>query len=322
MGRTSLLQRIFALNVAVFALAGLVLALTPATVSAEIARREAAVLVAVLLTISAIDFVLLRRALAPLRRLATLMETVEPLHPGRRLPLDESHEEIRRLTIAFNGMLERLEDERRGSVARSLTAQEAERLRVAQELHDGIGQSLTALMLQIDRAARDAPEPLQSELADARETTRTLLREVRDVAIRLRPEALDDLGLENALEALCRRIDEQSEVSVRLSVAPDLPPLAPEAELVVFRVAQEALTNTLRHAGAATAALTLEGGGDGDVTLLARDDGAGLGDSVPGGGIQGMHERALLLGGTCQLQTLPDGGTEVRLRLPIAEVAA
>lgn len=322
-GRLSLLQRIFVLNLAVFVGAGLVLALTPATVSTEIARLEAVVLVAVLASLSVVDFVLLRRALAPLRRLTTLMETVEPLHPGRRLPLEASPEEIRRLTVAFNRMLARLEEERRSSVERSLTAQEAERLRVAQELHDGIGQSLTALMLQIDRAARDAPAPLQADLEGAREATRALLGEVRDVAVRLRPEALDDLGLANALEALCRRVGEQSGLEVRLFADPALPPLSPEAELVIFRVAQEALTNTLRHAGATTAELTLAVGDDGDVTLLARDDGRGLDGSVAGAGIQGMHERALLLGGVCELHPPPQGGgTEVRLLLPAGGVLA
>ena len=271
MGHPSLLKRIFVINLAVFGLAVLVLALTPATVSADIARLEAVVLVALLAITAAVDFLLLRRALAPLRRLATEMETVEPLHPGRHLRADEPYEEIGRLTAAFDGMSQRLADERRRSVERSLTAQEAERLRVAQELHDGIGQSLTALMLQIDRAARGAPEPLQSELAAAREAARALLGEVRDVAIRLRPEALDDLGLTNALQALCVRVGEQSGLPVALDVDPKLPALSPEAELVIFRIAQEALTNTLRHARASRAELTLNDDGDGVVTLLVRD---------------------------------------------------
>jgi two-component system sensor histidine kinase UhpB len=323
-GHPSLLKRIFVINLAVFGLAVLVLALTPATVSAEIARLEAVVLVALLAIAAAVDFLLLRRALAPLGQLATEMESVEPLHPGRRLRADERYEEIRRLTIAFDGMSQRLEDERRRSVERSLTAQEDERLRVAQELHDGIGQSLTALMLQIDRAARGAPEPLQGELADAREAARALLGEVRDVAIRLRPEALDDLGLANALEALCLRIGAQSGLSVTLDVDPRLPALSPEAELVIFRIAQEALTNTLRHAGASRAQLALAGGrnGDGAVTLVVRDDGRGLDGSDAGAGIQGMHERALLLGGVCQLQSAPAGGTEVRLSLDREKVTA
>ncbi|MDO8187288.1 histidine kinase [Conexibacter sp. JD483] len=325
----SLLQRIFTLNVAVIVLAGLLLALTPATVSSEIARLEAVVLLALLAAVSAVDYVLLRRALAPLRRLTGLMETVEPLHPGRRLPSQDAPPELRRLTEAFNRMLDRLEDERRGSVARSLTAQEAERLRVARELHDGIGQSLTALMLQIDRVAKHAPPPLDDELTEAREATRALMGEVRDVALRLRPEALDDLGLEEALAALCDRVGAQGGIAVRLTVAPALPPLSEQAELVIYRVAQEALTNTLRHAGARSAELTLGPARTGDtgagaLALTARDDGRGLGASAPGAGIQGMHERALLLGGSCSLTAVAadGGGTEVRLLLPRAAVAA
>lgn len=314
MGRASLLTRIFLLNAAVFALAGLVLALTPATVSAEIALREAAVLVAVLGATLLVNFVLLRRAFRPLRRLTELMETADPLHPGRRLLVDGDDEEIRRLTAGFNDMLARLENERRESVHRSLAAQEGERLRVAQELHDGVGQSLTALLLQIERAARQAPDPLRGELEDAREATRELLDEVRGVAGRLRPEALDDLGLTNALAALAQRVTEQSGVPVRRSVDATLPPLSPQTELVIYRVAQEALANTLRHADASSAELALTAA-DGHVTLTVRDDGRGLDGSIPGAGIRGMHERALLLDATCKLTTLPHGGTQVRLEI-------
>jgi two-component system, NarL family, sensor histidine kinase UhpB len=320
MGRASLLTRIFLLEVVVFALAGLVLALTPATVSAEIALREAAVLFAVLAATLAVSFLLLRRAFVPLRRLTELMETVEPLHPGQRVPVYGDDEEIRRLTAAFNDMLARLEAERRESVRRSLAAQEGERLRVARELHDGVGQSLTALLLQIGRASGSAPEPLRGELDDAREAAREVLNEVRDVASRLRPEALEDLGLANALAALTTRVAEQSGIPVRRAIDAELPPLSPQAELVIYRVAQEALANTLRHARASRAELSLIAAG-GRVTLIVRDDGRGLDGSVPGAGIQGMHERALLLDATCELTTLPQGGTEVRLDID-AEAAA
>lgn len=320
MARASLLTRIFLLNAAVFALAGLVLALTPATVSAEIALREAAVLIGVLAATLLVSFLLLRRAFRPLRRLTELMETADPLHPGSRLPVYGDDEGIRRLTTAFNDMLARLEDERRRSVRRTLAAQEGERLRVAQELHDGVGQSLTALLLQIGRAARSAPPPLDAELADAREAAREVLEEVRGVAGRLRPEALDDLGLANALAALAQRVSEQSGLPVRRAIDPALPPLSPEAELVIYRVAQEALANALRHAGASSVELALAAA-NGTVTLTVRDDGRGLAGTTPGSGIQGMLERALLLDAACELTTRPQGGAEVRLRVD-AEAAA
>lgn len=314
----SLFTRIFLLNAGVVLLAALVLALTPASVSSEIRLREAAVLVAVLAAVLLASFLLLRRAFSPLRRLTELMETIELLRPGRRLPVYGEDEEIRRLTAAFNDMLARLEDERRESVRRSLAAQEGERLRVAQELHDGVGQSLTALMLQIERSARQAPEPLREELVAAREATRELLNEVRGVASRLRPEALDDLGLPNALAALCQRVADQSGIAVRRTISVELPPLSPQAELVIYRVAQEALANTLRHADARSAELALTAA-DGRVALVVRDDGRGLDGTVPGAGIQGMLERALLLDGTCELRTRPEGGTEVRLEIGARE---
>jgi two-component system sensor histidine kinase UhpB len=316
--RTSLLTRIFALNVAIFAVAGLVLALTPATVSSEIALREAIVLAVVLAGTLAVNFVALRHAFRPLRRLTEAMETLEVVPPGRRIPVVGQDAEIMRLTAAYNEMLDRLEGERRESVRRSLAAQEGERLRVARELHDGIGQSLTALLLQIERIARQAPEDLHEQLVDAREATRATLDEVREVARRLRPEALDDLGLANAIAALCQRVAEQGGIAVQRRVDAHLAPLSPEGELVVFRVAQEALTNTLRHAGATAADVRLRADGD-VVELVVRDDGRGLEGSVPGSGIAGMHERALLLDGTCALRTRPEGGTEVRLRIPNTE---
>ncbi len=320
MGRASLFTRIFLLEVAVFALAGLVLALTPATVSAEIALREAVVLFAVLAATLAVSFLLLRHAFRPLRQLTELMETVDPLHPGSRLPVYGDDEEIRRLTAAFNEMLARLEVERRESVRRSLAAQEGERLRVAQELHDGVGQSLTALMLQLGRAAQAAPPPLRDELADAREAARALLGEVRDVAGRLRPEALDDLGLANALAALAQRVAEQSGLPVRRAIDAALPPLSPQAELVIYRVAQEGLANALRHADASSVELSLRAVDD-TIALTVRDDGRGLDGSTPGAGIQGMHERALLLEAVCDLTTLPQGGTEVRLEVDAGAAA-
>ena len=106
---------------------------------------------------------------------------------------------------------------------------------------------------------------------------------------------LGDLGLGKAISALCERLGEQSGIAIGCDIDPELPQLAPEAELVTYRVAQEALTNTLRHSGAQRAAVTLEQDGE-DVLLTVADDGRGLGDSDPGAGIQGMRERALLIG--------------------------
>src|SRR5947209_1347950 len=124
---------------------------------------------------------------------------------------------------------------------------------------------------------------------------RRSLDDVRRIAIELRPEALDDLGLASALTVLAERVTEHVGVEVSERIAPDLPPLPAETELVVYRVAQEALTNVARHSASSRAEVAL--GRDGDrIILTVRDHGLGLPPhSVPGTGIRGMTERASLI---------------------------
>lgn len=319
----SLLRRIFLLNAVVLVAAAIALVLTPATVSAPIVWGEVAVLILALAAILVADLILLRRAFAPLRKLTELLAKVEPLRTGERIPSYGGEVEIVELTSAYNEMLDRLEEERRRSVRRSLEAQEGERSRVARELHDEIGQSLTAQLLHLDRILRFAPEELRPELAAAREATRETLAQVRGIAARLRPEALDDLGLADALASLCRRVADQSGLVVRRNLDPALPPLRPEIELVIYRVAQEAMTNALRHSGATTIAVELTSAADRDrVRLRVRDDGDGLGDWRPGAGIEGMRERALMAEGVCRIGAADGGGTEVLIDLPVNGGAA
>ena len=199
----------------------------------------------------AVHLVLLRRTLAPLRVLTEMMGTIDARRPGRRSPPLPPHTaELVALAGAFNAMLDRLEAERRDSARRALAAQEEERLRIAREMHDQIGQTLTALTIQAERAA-GADGPVDREVLErlARAALESL-EDVRRIGRELRPEALDDLGLGNALIALCRRTSAQSGLRVSHELARGLPPLRPEVELVVYRVAQEAVTNALRHARA------------------------------------------------------------------------
>ena len=112
-------------------------------------------------------------------------------------------------------------------------------------------------------------------------------------------------------------VSRQAGLEVRRSISPDLPPLSAEAELVIYRVAQEALTNTVRHSGATHAWLSLRGTDDGGVVLEVEDDGRGIGDAQGGaGGIRGMRERALLVHGALELGSGTRGGTRVRLSVP------
>lgn len=316
-GRASLFTRVFLVNAAVLVAAVLTLVLSPVTVSDPIALEEIFVLVAGLMVLLILNFALFRRTFSPLTRLTALMRTIDLLRPGRRIPTDHADAEVAELTESFNQMLDRLEEERRQSTRRSLMAQEQERRRVAQELHDELGQSLTALVLQLDRLARAAPDRLREELVEAREAARAGLEDARQIAQRLRPEALGELGLPSALMTLADRVSEQGGVRVVHRVDERLPQLSEEIELVVYRVAQESLTNVVRHASASEAMLTLRNNSDG-ITLCVADNGSGINGVWPGAGIQGMRERALLVGAALGVRTRPEGGTEVRLQVSTA----
>ena len=153
-------------------------------------------------------------------------------------------------------------------------------------------------------------------MLEAQETARDSLEEVRRIARKLRPEALDDLGLASALHVLGERVAEHSELEVDVHVQPGLPEFGGDAELVLYRVAQEALTNVARHAGARRAEVRLELSG-GRPRLEVDDDGAGFPRSgLEGGGVRGMRERAVLIGATLRLGPSPLGGARVTLELP------
>jgi two-component system sensor histidine kinase UhpB len=314
--RMPLLWRVFATNAAVLAAATLLLVVSPATVSFPIALAELIVLVAGLGAMLALDLALLRRAFGPLRRLTAMMRGVDPLRPGGRAPVATSDPDVVELTGAFNEMLDRLEFERRDSARRALSAQESERRRIARELHDEVGQVLTAVLLQLDRLQRELDERQRGEVQEAREAVRASLEDVRAIASRLRPEALDDLGLSAALAALTNEVARHAGVHVERSLATVEPPLLPEEELVVYRVAQEALTNAVRHGHARRVSLTLASRARA-VELTVRDDGAGfeVDAAADGAGLRGMRERAVLIDAELDVTSRPGQGTIVRLRM-------
>ena len=315
--RGSLVTRVFLANAAVLVVAVLAIALSPASIPSPTSVEAAVILAAGVAVVLLVNLFVINRALAPIDRLARAMAHAEPLQPGERVPLPAGEPDVLGLTVAFKEMLERLENERRLSVRRSLTAQEDERRRLAQELHDEIGQTLTAVVLQLDRLARDAPGSLAEDAAEARESARASLQDVRRIAHSLRPEALEELGLVNALDALCDRITEQGGLPVERMLEP-LPGLDEERELVVYRVAQQALTNALSHSRAERCSLVL-GAAEGRLVLRVSDDGGGIRNGRPGAGIQGMRERALLVGGKLSVDSQDGVGTEVRLELPLKD---
>jgi len=321
--RNSLLWQLFAANAVILAVAMLVLLLAPVSVSQEVVLTEALTLSVGLAAMLVVNLHLLRRTLEPLRQLSVTMAAVDLRRPGRRLARQTTRDaDVQALADSFNAMLDRLESERRNSARLALAAQEDERKRIAHEIHDQVGQLLTALTLQAQRAAAGRapadPEALE-QLAD---TALEALDEVRRIGRELHPEALDDLGLGNALIALCRRLSSQSGVRIDPRIE-RVPALRSEVDLVVYRVAQEAITNALRHASASRVTVRLRAV-DSAVELTVGDDGRGFPGQLPDGtaGITGMRERASLVAGTLDLDSAPERGAEVRLRIPLGEAMA
>jgi two-component system sensor histidine kinase UhpB len=307
----SLFWRLFVPNVAVLLAAGTVLWIEPA--NGRLIALAGGVLAMVL-----VNIVLMRRAFAPLARLTSLMERVDPLHPGDRLPDIGPESEVSMLTRSFNRMLDRLERERRESARRELAAQERERARIARELHDEVGQNLTALAMLLTRLADEAGEPTASRLVEARAATLGTVDDVRRLARQLRPDLLDELGLVAALTTLCDRIAASAGIRISRDLPGELSSLNPETQTVLYRVAQESLTNVVRHSQANEARLALRVGPDGSIVLAVADDGIGLPDRLrSNGGIRGMRERALLVDGELDVRSPGPGGTLVTLRVPV-----
>jgi two-component system sensor histidine kinase UhpB len=251
------------------------------------------------------------------------METVDLLRPGQRLPTNTS-DEVGRVVHAFNEMLDRLETERRESGRRALAAQEAERLRIARGLHDEVGQVLTGVLLQLDAVSDAVASGRRHELVETKQAVRQALEEVRRISRELRPEMLEHLGLVSALTELARTFSRLSGTRVDRKFAPELLPLTPEAELAVYRIAQESLTNVARHSSAQRVTIALEPGAD-SVVLRVTDDGNGFaGGTAPEGhgGLRGMRERAVLVGGALAIRPGREGGVEVRLEVPAVPVDA
>lgn len=312
-----LFWRVFLMNAIVFALGTAVLALTPVTVSFPLALTEAVVLVVGLAAMLVANAFLVRLTLTPLEQLASLMERIDLLRPGQRLRADGPREATD-VIDAFNEMLERLETERRLSSGRVHAEQEAERRRLAQELHDEIGQSLTALLLGLRRCIDVSSGEARSTLLEMQATTRASLDELRRIVRQLRPEALDELGLVSALNALGTAFSRHTGLRLERRFSNHLPPLTADAELALYRVAQESLTNVARHSAAARVRMSLDGDRD-RVVLRVVDDGIGLDGPVDAhGGIRGMRERAMLVGGDLSVTSFRGGGTEIRLSVPAA----
>src|SRR5215510_2524304 len=225
------------------------------------------VLVVIALTISLLQ---LRHRFAPLEDLIDEMERVDLSRPGSLLPRSidgvAETEEVERIELAFLRMMRRLEAERRRAGSAALHAQEEERARVARDLHDEVNQSLTGLLLRLEAAREAAPPELEGEIAETKALANQAMTELLSLARQLRPTALDDLGLAAAIGGQVEQLG-RGEIEAEFEASGDFSLLGDDAQLVVYRVAQEALSNAARHSGATRVDVSLRRRTDGGVDL-------------------------------------------------------
>jgi signal transduction histidine kinase len=199
--------------------------------------------------------------------------------------------------------------------------QEAERKKLSRELHDHVGQMLTALRMELGTAERSrgaAGQQFAQAITESKHLSETMLRTVRDLAMGLRPSMLDDFGLKPALEWLARDVARRCDLRVDLTVDGELEPLPDVHRTCIYRVVQEALTNCVRHARATRVTIAVVGRST-SLELSVEDDGAGADFAVPraGLGLIGLDERVRELGGRLQIDSRPGQGTALRVAMPV-----
>jgi two-component system, NarL family, sensor histidine kinase UhpB len=272
---------------------------------------------AIVLTLC-VNLWMLQRRFAPLERLIGRIERIDPAAPATFELEGDPVEEIGSLAQSFNRLLHGIEGERRRSGQLVLRAQEEERRRLARDLHDEVNQALTAILLRLEALAHDAPPGRATEVAELKRLVNQAMEELLNLARQLRPAALDDHGLVPAIDAQLKRFARHSGVEARFRTRGDPATLDGDEQTAIYRIAQEALANVGRHAGATCVEVDLTAG-DAGAELRVRDDGTGFDPGVRrngGLGLKGMAERARLVGGELDVRSAPESGTSVTLRIP------
>lgn len=333
MGAVPLLYKVLIANVAIVmfgAIAGTYVTATTfqdADVPSRFELMLVYVAIGVILSVG-VNYLVLRAAFQPLDSLERLAEAVRSGDLSARAhPLPFSDPQLSRLVQTFDDTLDELEaarDRLRVLTMQVIEAQEAERKRIARELHDDTAQVLFAQLLRVT-ALTSSPHKAVREVATSLESlTVEAIEGVRRLALELRPPALDDLGVREALADLAQRFAENTGLVVDLEVTGNRDRLSPAIELVLYRVAQEALTNVAKHASATCATITLSRTFD-RVDLVIDDNGTGFlpddarmrDDRGLGLGLFGMEERAALVGGSLKIIQLTPTGARVAVSVPI-----
>src|SRR6266568_6603199 len=273
----------------------------------------------------ALNFVLLQIAFRPLTDLAKVMDRVQAGEHMLRAPLTGLDPQADQLARTFNMVLEALDESSRLRASQIINAQEQERKRIARELHDETSQVLTSLLISLAVLEKSiATQEARDRIADTRRLAHQTLRAIRNLSIDLRPSALDDLGLLPALRWYVKEYQQKCSIEVEFLATGFKQRLPAEMETALYRIVQESLTNTARHAYAHKVLITMKEDADA-VYATITDDGCGFDvgaiqkspDHDRGLGLAGMNERALLLNGTLDVHASPGHGTTIEVRLPL-----
>src|SRR5215208_4773036 len=298
--RESLVGQVVAINVllvvavlfAASAAAGLDLAVNDERL------RFGAIAISILLLL-VINMILLRRRFSPLESLIQRLEDIDPTQPTTQFVMPHTNvEEVERLAITFRRLLRRIEEERRRSGRLVLRAQEEERRRLARDLHDEVNQALTAILLRLQALSEDAPPGLADDIAALKTLVNQAMEELLRLARQLRPASLDDMGLIAAIEGQIARFAESTAIQASFHHEGAPESLTDDQQTVIYRVVQEALSNTAQHSSATHVDFELRVFPSHGVELRVRDNGQGFdttaGPTGDGIGLSGMAERARL----------------------------
>jgi two-component system, NarL family, sensor histidine kinase UhpB len=316
----TLLTQVLAVNTVLVAITALVAAVVTRDRLDASVSGEGLLLIALAVSgVVLLNSILLRRRLEPIEKLVDTMGSVDLASPGRRADVTRgAASEVKKLSSDFNRMLARLEEERRAAGRAVLRAQEQERSRIAQDLHDEVNQALTAILLRLQATVHDAPFALQAELRETQALVTQAMEELLQLARQLRPTALDDHGLVPALASQVADFGDRTGIRSSFRRHGSIPPLSAEEQLVIYRVTQESLSNVVQHAGAR--AVDVELSFVGRTVLRVKDDGDGF-RALPAAngrsrlGVSGMRERALLVGGNLAIFSEPGDGTTIELTM-------
>jgi two-component system, NarL family, sensor histidine kinase UhpB len=316
----TLLTQVLAVNTVLVAVTAFVAAvIARERLQGAISTEGLLLLILGVFSVILLNSMLLRRRLEPMNQLVDAMSEVDLSSPGMRADISRgAASEVQRLTADFNRMMGRLEHERRESGRAVLRAQEQERSRIAQDLHDEVNQALTGILLRLEATMSDAPLHLVPELEETKQLATQAMDELLHLARELRPTALDDHGLVPALATQIATFGERTGIRSRfLRPTGDFPKLSDEEQLVIYRVTQESLSNIAQHAGASRVDVELNFVGR--TVLRVKDDGRGFMTVNSNGrnrlGVSGMRERALLIGGSLAIFSTPGEGTTIELTM-------